>query len=125
MAGVPSVAEAMVASILPTLMGGAPLLSRNLRVVRGEGDIAGALVATLSHPIMIFPSARIRSKDGIYGANIVIRSADAKGAFGSGIMAALSGNLCCVTQPCCISYTASLMAWPAAAKQALGVNGSA
>ena len=35
MAGVPSVFQAMLASILPGLTGGAPLLSRTLRVMRG------------------------------------------------------------------------------------------
>ena len=41
MAGVPKIFEAMVASVLPTLTGGAPLLSQSLRVQRGEGEIAG------------------------------------------------------------------------------------
>lgn len=41
MAGVPQIFEAMVASVLPTLTGGAPLLSQSLRIERGEGDIAG------------------------------------------------------------------------------------
>ena len=43
MAGVPSVFQAMVASVMPSLKGGPPLLSRSLRVPRGEGDIAGPL----------------------------------------------------------------------------------
>ena len=45
MAGVPSVFQAMVATVLPTLTGGAPLMSRTLRIDRGEGDIAGPLGA--------------------------------------------------------------------------------
>ena len=51
MAGVPMVFQAMVASVLPTLTGGAPLLSRTLEVIRGEGDIAGPLGAfAADHP---------------------------------------------------------------------------
>ena len=76
MAGVPSVFQAMVASVLPTLTGGAPMLSQTLRINRGEGDIAGPLGALAidfadlsigSYPFQI---------DGKYGANIVIRGQD-------------------------------------------------
>lgn len=76
MAGVPSVFQAMVASVLPTLTGGAPLLSRTLRVVRGEGDIAGPL----SDFAVAFPGLSVGSypfvKDGVYGSNIVVRGDD-------------------------------------------------
>lgn len=76
MAGVPSVFQAMVASILPTLTGGAPLLSQTLRVVRGEGDIAGPLGAFADR----YPDLSVGSypfqKDGIYGANLVVRGKD-------------------------------------------------
>ncbi|MBQ2261326.1 MAG: competence/damage-inducible protein A [Loktanella sp.] len=73
MAGVPSVFQAMVASVLPTLTGGAPLLSRSLRVMRGEGDIAGPLGAfAADHPDLSVGSYPFQ-KDGIYGANLVIR----------------------------------------------------
>ncbi len=76
MAGVPSVFKAMVASVLPTLTGGVPLLSQTLRVDRGEGDIAGPL-ATLAQD---YPELSIGSypfqKDGKYGSNIVIRGQD-------------------------------------------------
>jgi hypothetical protein len=44
MAGVPTIFEAMLASVLPTLTGGPPMLSQSLRVDRGEGrhrDVAG------------------------------------------------------------------------------------
>ncbi|MFV2038493.1 MAG: competence/damage-inducible protein A, partial [Paracoccaceae bacterium] len=41
LAGVPSIFQAMVASVLPGLNGGAPLVSRSVRINRGEGDIAG------------------------------------------------------------------------------------
>ncbi|MFT5743703.1 MAG: molybdenum cofactor synthesis domain-containing protein [Paracoccaceae bacterium] len=76
MAGVPSVFQAMVASVLPLMTGGAPLLSQTLRIDRGEGDIAGPL-AKLA---LAFPTLSIGSypfqKDGAYGANIVIRGSD-------------------------------------------------
>ena len=76
MAGVPSVFQAMVASVIPTLTGGAPLLSQTLRIQRGEGDIAGPLGALAKD----YPDLSIGSypyqKDGVYGANIVIRGSD-------------------------------------------------
>ncbi|AGI70407.1 putative molybdopterin binding protein [Octadecabacter arcticus 238] len=76
MAGVPSVFQAMVASVLPTLTGGAPMLSQTLRIDRGEGDIAGPLGAL----VIDFADLSIGSypfqKDGKYGANIVIRGQD-------------------------------------------------
>lgn len=76
MAGVPAVFEAMVASVLPTLTGGAPLISATHRIERGEGDIAGPL-GELAHS---YPNLSIGSypfqKDGKYGAHIVIRGND-------------------------------------------------
>ncbi len=77
MAGVPSVFKAMVASVLPTLTGGAPLLSRTMPLMKGEGDIAGPLGAFADE----FPGLSVGSypfqKDGIYGSNIVVRGSDA------------------------------------------------
>ncbi len=77
MAGVPAIFQAMVASVLPTLTGGAPLLSRSLRVVRGEGDIAGPLGDFAArHPDLSVGSYPFQ-KDGIYGSNVVVRGSDA------------------------------------------------
>ncbi len=77
MAGVPSIFQAMVASVLPTLTGGAPLLSRSLRVVRGEGDIAGPLGQfAAAHPDLSVGSYPFQ-ENGIYGANLVVRGDDA------------------------------------------------
>ncbi len=77
MAGVPSIFKAMVASVLPTLAGGAPLLSETVRIERGEGDIAGPLAELAA----AYPSVGIGSypfqKDGRYGANIVLRGTSA------------------------------------------------
>ena len=77
MAGVPAVFEAMVASILPTLTGGDPLISDTLRVERGEGDLAGPLgVVAERYPLLSLGSYPFQ-KDGIYGANLVVRGQDA------------------------------------------------
>lgn len=76
MAGVPSVFQAMVASVLPTLTGGAPMLSQTLRIDRGEGDIAGPLSAIAE----AFPDLSIGSypfqQNGAYGSNVVVRGTD-------------------------------------------------
>ncbi|MCR8724855.1 competence/damage-inducible protein A [Frigidibacter sp. ROC022] len=77
MAGVPAVFQAMVASVLPGLTGGTPLISRGLRVERPEGDIAGPLAEIASD----YPALSIGSypfiQQGRYGANIVFRGTDA------------------------------------------------
>lgn len=76
MAGIPSIFQAMVASLLPHLTGGKPLISQTHRVERGEGDIAAPL-RSLAHA---FPDLSIGcypfQKDGLFGANIVIRGTD-------------------------------------------------
>lgn len=78
MAGVPSVFTAMLASVLPTLTGGAPLLSQSLRVVRGEGDIAGPLGEfAAKHPTLSVGSYPFQD-NGVYGANIVVRGQEAE-----------------------------------------------
>ncbi len=77
MAGVPAVFEAMVASVLPQLAGGAPLVSQTVRFDRPEGDIAGPLARLAEE----YPALSIGSypfiQNGAYGANIVIRGSDA------------------------------------------------
>lgn len=73
MAGVPAVFEAMVATVLPTLTGGAPLISATMRIDRGEGDIAGPLgQVAKDHPSLSIGSYPFQ-KDGKYGAHIVVR----------------------------------------------------
>lgn len=77
MAGVPSVFQAMVASVLPTITGGAALISKTLRIDRGEGDIAGPLGAlATAYPDLSMGSYPFQ-KDGKYGAHVVIRGHDA------------------------------------------------
>ncbi len=76
MAGVPSIFKAMLAAVLPTLTGGAPMLSQTLQILRGEGDIAGPLSDLADrYPDLSFGSYPF-SRDGVYGSNVVIRSTD-------------------------------------------------
>ncbi len=76
MAGVPRIFEAMVASVLPTLTGGDPLLSQTLRVQRGEGEIATAFGALAAD----FPDLAMGSypfvQNGAHGTNLVVRGTD-------------------------------------------------
>jgi len=76
LAGVPVIFQAMVASLLPTLTGGQPILSRNLRLNVAEGEIADPL----SQVAMAFPDVSIGSypfiQNGVFGSNIVFRGAD-------------------------------------------------
>jgi molybdenum cofactor synthesis domain-containing protein len=76
MAGVPRVFEAMVASVLPTLTGGDPLLSQSLRVDRGEGDVATPFAALAAE----FPDLTMGSypfnQNGAFGTNLVVRGTD-------------------------------------------------
>lgn len=77
MAGVPTIFTAMLAGLLPTLTGGAPMVSASLRVERGEGDIAGPLgdLAEANPDVSLgsYPFTR----NGIHGSNVVARSQDA------------------------------------------------
>ncbi|WP_170425808.1 competence/damage-inducible protein A [Ruegeria arenilitoris] len=76
MAGIPTIFQAMVASVLPKLTGGDPLLSQTLRVNRGEGDIA-SILSTLADD---FPDLAIGSYpfqvNGVFGSNVVVRGTD-------------------------------------------------
>jgi molybdopterin-biosynthesis enzyme MoeA-like protein len=77
MAGVPSIFKAMLASVLPNIIGGQPLMSETYRVEKGEGDIA----APLSKLADAFPDLSVGcypfQHNGLYGANIVLRGHDA------------------------------------------------
>jgi molybdenum cofactor synthesis domain-containing protein len=76
LAGVPNIFQAMVASVLPGLTGGPPLLSQSLRVDRGEGEIAGPFGALAAE----FPDLSMGSypfiQNGAHGTNLVIRGTD-------------------------------------------------
>lgn len=73
MAGVPAVFQAMVISVLPTIAGGEPVISRTLRLDRPEGDIAGplAIVAGNSPEVSIGSYPFILNSK--FGSNIVFR----------------------------------------------------
>jgi molybdenum cofactor synthesis domain-containing protein len=76
MAGVPKIFEAMVASLLPRLTGGQPLLSQTLRVDRGEGVIAGPLAALAAEFGDLSFGSYPFVQDGAYGSNLVVRGTD-------------------------------------------------
>ena len=76
MAGVPSVFQAMVASVVPTLTGGAPLLSQTLRVNRGEGDIAAVLSKLAEDFDDLSVGCYPFQVNGAFGANVVVRGTD-------------------------------------------------
>jgi len=77
MAGVPSIFQAMVASVLPGLTGGDPLMSQSYRIDRGEGVIAEPLGALAAE----FPDLSFGSypfiRNGAHGSNVVILGHDA------------------------------------------------
>jgi len=76
MAGVPSIFEAMVASVLPGLTGGTPLYSQSLRIFRGEGEIATPLrTLAAAYPDLAMGSYPF-IRDGAHGAQIVIRGSE-------------------------------------------------
>jgi molybdenum cofactor synthesis domain-containing protein len=77
MAGVPKIFEAMVASVLPTITGGDPLLSQSLRVNRGEGEIAGAFGALAAEYAELSMGSYPFIQNGAHGTNLVIRGTDA------------------------------------------------
>ncbi len=86
MAGVPTVFHAMVESVLPTLTGGAPLVSETLRLERAEGDIAGPLAdLARKYPDLSMGSYPFHLKNGVYGAHVVIR-----GTNGAAVRGAIS-----------------------------------
>lgn len=76
MAGVPSVFQAMVASVLPAMTGGAPVQSRTLPLMKGEGDVAAALTEFARTNGDLSVGSYPFQKDGAYGTNLVIRGQD-------------------------------------------------
>ncbi|WP_170603013.1 competence/damage-inducible protein A [Ruegeria arenilitoris] len=76
MAGIPAVFQAMVASVLPTLTGGAPLLSQTLRVERGEGDIAANLSLLAEDFSDLSIGCYPFQRNGVFGANVVVRGTE-------------------------------------------------
>jgi len=76
MAGVPAIFKAMVATVLPTLTGGKPVVSKTVRLDMPEGEIAAPLGALAVR----FPDVSMGSYPfvlaGRFGTNIVLRSSD-------------------------------------------------
>ena len=76
MAGVPSIFQAMLQSVLPSLVGGKPIQSETVRIYRSEGDIAADLdVLAQTYPDVTMGSYPFQKK-GEYGTNLVLRSSD-------------------------------------------------
>lgn len=77
LAGVPAIFEAMVASILPGLTSGDPLLSQMIDADRGEGELAGPLGELAGR----FPDLSFGSypyiRNGAHGSQLVVRGTDA------------------------------------------------
>lgn len=76
MAGIPTIFQAMVTSVLPTLTGGSPVLSQTLRVNRGEGDIAETLSALADTFADLSIGCYPFQVNGVFGANVVVRGTD-------------------------------------------------
>ncbi len=62
--------------MLPGLTGGAPLVSRTVRINRGEGDIAGPLGQLVQHYATLSFGSYPFIENGAFGVNIVIRGTD-------------------------------------------------
>lgn len=76
MAGVPQVFTAMLSTVVPTLEGGVPMLSRSVASPFGEGDIGSALAAIQkNHPDTSIGSYP-RFVENRFSTEIVIRSRD-------------------------------------------------
>ncbi len=76
MAGVPSIFQAMVASVMPKLVGGPPLQSLTLRLLRGEGDIATRFAEIALDFADLSMGSYPFTQDGRYGTNLVVRGTD-------------------------------------------------
>lgn len=77
MAGVPRIFEAMLAGVLSGIAHGLPLLSRSLRLLRGEGEIATAFASFAAEWPDLAMGSYPFNMDGVYGTNLVIRGHDA------------------------------------------------
>ncbi len=76
MAGVPKVMNAMMDEIAPTLMRGAPMLSRTIQFLGGEGDVAKPLKDIQEKFVaVIIGSYPFETPEG-FATNLVLRSRD-------------------------------------------------
>ncbi|MGB7034955.1 MAG: molybdopterin-binding protein [Xanthobacteraceae bacterium] len=79
MAGIPSVMQAMLESVTPSLKTGVRMLSESVRADCREGDIGTALGAIAkANPDAIIGSYPFQNEDGTANTNVVVRSRDAQ-----------------------------------------------
>ena len=76
MAGVPKIFQSMVQSVIPSLVNGKPLLSKSVRIPRGEGEIAAALKKIASDHKNVSIGSYPYNDRGKFGTNIVVRGVD-------------------------------------------------
>src|SRR6056297_985026 len=76
MAGVPRIFQAMLASVLPELTGGSPVLSRSVQIMRPEGDIAGPLADLAKRYPELSMGSYPFNREGAFGAHVVLRGTD-------------------------------------------------
>jgi molybdopterin-biosynthesis enzyme MoeA-like protein len=76
LAGIPSVARAMFAGVVPTLVKGAPILSASVDVYLREGDFAAALEAIQRSHSTVEIGSYPFNRDGRLGATLVARGTD-------------------------------------------------
>jgi molybdenum cofactor synthesis domain-containing protein len=79
MAGVPSVMQAMMDTIAPTLKTGVKMLSETVRANLREGDFGSALAAVAkAHPDTVIGSYPFMDEAGRPNANLVVRARDSQ-----------------------------------------------
>ncbi len=78
MAGVPNIFQSMVQSILPLLLNGKPVLSKSVRIPRGEGEIAVELKKIASDHESVSIGSYPYNNKGNFGTNIVVRGINNK-----------------------------------------------
>jgi molybdopterin-biosynthesis enzyme MoeA-like protein len=78
LAGVPLIAQAMFESLRPRLRGGAAIVSANADVFLRESDIARPLTEIAAANSDLEIGSYPFSRDGRFGANIVVRGTDAQ-----------------------------------------------
>lgn len=78
LAGVPSVMQAMLEEVLPTLATGARMLSRSIEVARPESEIAGLLAAHQRANPDVTMGSYPWYREGRVGTELVLRSIDAE-----------------------------------------------
>ena len=76
MAGVPKIFQSMVQSVIPSLVSGKPLLSKSVRIPRGEGEIAAALKKIAADHENVSIGSYPYNDRGNFGTNIVVRGVD-------------------------------------------------